>query len=84
MNFLPTALSIRSEAPLILVRRFALAGADAMAAELERGVLDGTLDSGGVDPNGGAGDCALGLIAFANPPGNGSGSAVRRLSGSGT
>ena len=43
------------------VRRCAFAGADAMAAELKRGVLDGTLDSGGVDPNGGVRYRAAGL-----------------------
>ena len=32
-----------------------------MAAEFKRGVLDGTLDFSGVDPNGGAGDRAAGL-----------------------
>ena len=43
------------------MRRCALARADAMAAELECGVLDRTLDSGGVDPNGGGGDRAAGF-----------------------
>jgi len=61
MNFLPGVLSVRARRHDILVRRDSLAGADAMAADVERGVLDGTLDSGGVDPNGGAGDRAAGL-----------------------
>ncbi len=45
----------------ILVRRDFAVGAHAMAADAERRLLDGTLDSGGVDPNGGAGDRAAGL-----------------------
>ena len=48
-----------------------------MAADVERGVLDRALDSGGVAPDGGAVDRTTGLIAFASPRGNGNGSAVR-------
>ena len=45
----------------ILVRRNLAPGADAMAADAERSLLEGTLDSSGVDPNGGVRDRAIGL-----------------------
>ncbi len=60
MNFLPEALSIRARRAYFGAA-LCSCWADAMAAELERGVLDGTLDSGGVAPNGGAGYRAAGL-----------------------
>ena len=49
------------ETHYFLVRRDFAVGAHAMAADAERRLLDGTLDSSGLDPNGGAGYCAIGL-----------------------
>lgn len=49
------------EARDILVGRDLAIGANAMAAESKRGLLDGALDSGHMAPDGGVIDCAAGL-----------------------
>ena len=59
MNFLPGVLSSWARRRLFWCG--ALAWADTMATELKRGVLDGTLDSSGVEPNGCVRDRAAGL-----------------------